>query len=94
MHLHSVLYHQIYIQGWQFVTVVIYFEVGGFIIPSDGYFLFQTLCVFLQIKYTKHIKWDFCSDALVEFGAAGCQGGRNCIYFEHVHVAYQIDGDD
>ena len=51
--------------------------------------------MFLQIEDMKHIKQDFCSDAWVmpkgwDFG--GAQGGQKIIFFEHGHVAYQIDG--
>ena len=62
-----------------------------------------TLCVFLKIKYIKHIEQDFCSDAWVmpqgwNFEAPACQrwgeGGQKFIFFKHGHVAYQIDGDD
>ena len=56
--------------------------------------------MFLQIKDIRHIKWDFCSDAWVmpqgwDLGAVGLRtGGQNFFFFEHGHVAYQIDGDD
>ena len=60
-------------------------------------FLFQTLCVFSQIKVTKHIRRDFYSVAWVmpqgwDFGALGVP--RGSFFFKHGHVAYQIDGDD
>ena len=28
------------------------------------------------------------------FGALGCPGGQKVVYFEHSHVAYQIDRND
>ena len=51
--------------------------------------------MFLQILDMKHIKRDFCSDALVmpkgwDLGAQGVE--KNV--FRLGHVAYQIDGDD
>ena len=47
----------------------------------------------------KHIERYFCSDTLVmpqgrDFGAPGCPGGEQFIFFEHGHMAYRIDGDD
>ena len=61
-------------------------------------FLFQTLCVFSQMKDTKHIRRDFYSDAWLmpqgwEFGALGVPRGSKKI-FKHGHVVYQNDGDD
>ena len=61
-------------------------------------FLFQTLCVFLQMKDTKLIKQDFHSVAWVM-----PQGGTfvrlgvprwSKKKIKHGHVAYQIDEDD
>ena len=50
------------------------------------------------MKDTKHIRRDFYSVAWVmpqgwDFGALGYPGDQ-IIFFKHVHVAYQIDGDD
>ena len=60
------------------------------------FFLYQTLCVFSQMKDTTHIWRDFHSVAWVmpqgwSFGALGVP---RCVFFKHGHVAYQIDGDD
>ena len=62
-------------------------------------FLFQTLCVFSQMKDTKHIRQDFYSVACVmaqgwNLGHWGCPGAQIVFFFKHDHVAYQIDGDD
>ena len=60
-------------------------------------FLFQTLCVFSEIKDVKHIKRDFHSIAWVQgvgLWVAGVPRGTNEFFFEHGHVAYQIEGDD
>ena len=51
------------------------------------------------MKDTKHIRRDFNSVAWVMpqgsvFGALGVLRGSNKIFFEHGHVAYQIDGGD
>ena len=54
------------------------------------------------MKDTKHIRRDFYSVAWVmpqgwDFGALGEWGyprGKTIFFFKHVHVAYQIDGDD
>ena len=64
-------------------------------------FLYQTLCVFSQMKDAKHIRQDFHSVAWVmpqgwDFGALGCPGGggggkKTC---KQGHVAYQSDGND
>ena len=56
-------------------------------------FLYQTLCVFSQMKDTKHIRQDFYSVAWVmpqgwDFGVLGCPGGQKIIFFKHGHVAY------
>ena len=61
--------------------------------------MYQTLCVFSQMKDTKHIRWDFYSFAWFmpqgwDFGALGRPGGQKLIYFKHGQLAYQIDGDD
>ena len=55
------------------------------------------LCVFSQMKDTKHIRQDFYSVAWVMpqgwgFGALGVPRGSQ-FFFKHGHVAYQIDGD-
>ena len=50
-------------------------------------FLYQTLCVFSQMKDTKHIRRDFHS----LLGRLGCPGG---LFFKYGHVVYEIDGDD
>ena len=60
-------------------------------------FLYQTLCVFSQMKDTKHIRREFYSVAWVmpqrwDFGALGVPRGSKKI--KHGHVAYQIDGHD
>ena len=57
------------------------------------------LCVFSQMKDTKHIRRDFYSVAWVmpqgwDFGALEVPKGSNDFFFKHGHVAYQIDGDD
>ena len=48
-------------------------------------FLYQTLCVFSQMKDTKHIRRDFYSAAWVmpqgwDLGALGCPGGQNFFF--------------
>ena len=55
------------------------------------------MCVFSQIKDTKHIRRDMHHVAWVmpkgwDVKALGCQGGSK--KFKYGHVAYQIDGDD
>ena len=45
--------------------------------------LYQTLCVFTQMKDTFNISDD-----------EGGGGGVKKYFFKHGHVAYQIDGDD
>ena len=62
-------------------------------------FLYQTLCVFSQMKDTKHIRRDFYSVARVmpqgsDLGALGVPRGSRKKIFKHGHVAYQIEGDD
>ena len=52
----------------------------------------------VQMKDTKHIRWNFLSVTLVmpkgwDFGALGVPRGST-FFFKHGHVAYQIDGDD
>ena len=56
---------------------------------SNSKILYQTLCVFSQMKDTKHIRRDF------HFGLCGTRGtqGVKQFFFKHGHVAYQIDGD-
>ena len=60
-------------------------------------FLYQMLCVFSQMKDTKHIRRDFYSVTWVipqgwDFGALGVPRGQ--FFFKHGPVAYQIDRDD
>ena len=61
-------------------------------------FWVQTVCVFSQMKDTKHIRRDFHSVTWVmpqgwDFGALGVpKGSKN--FHKRGHVAYQIDGDD
>ena len=52
--------------------------------------------MFLHLEDTKHIKWDFCSDVRVmpKGWDLGVPRGVKNIFFEHDHVAFQIDGDD
>ena len=62
-------------------------------------FLYQILCVFPQMKDTKHIRRDFYSVAWVmpqgwDFGALLVPRGSNNFFSKHGHVAYQIDLDD
>ena len=62
-------------------------------------FFYQTLCVFSQMKDTKHVRRIFYSVAWVmpqgwDFWALGCSGGQTLLFFKHGHEAYQIDGDD
>ena len=69
------------------------------ITKSISKIFYQTLCVFSQMKDTKHVRRDFHSVAWVmpqgrDFGALGCSGGQTLLFFKHGHVAYQIDGDD
>ena len=59
--------------------------------------LYQTLCVFSQMKDTNHIRRDFYSVAWVmlqgwDFWALW--GPRWSFFFKQGHVAYQIDRDD
>ena len=61
--------------------------------------LYQTLCVFSQMKDTKHIRLDFHSVTWVmplgsDLGVLGVPRGSKKMIFKHGHVAYQIDGDD
>ena len=61
-------------------------------------FLYQTLCVFSQMKDTKHFRRDFHSVAWVmpqgwDFGGLGVPRGSN-FFFQHGHVAYQNNGDE
>ena len=56
-------------------------------------FLNQTLCVFIQIKDIKHIKWDFHLVTRVMPQGWDLGGGVQKVkLFEHGHVAYQIKG--
>ena len=60
-------------------------------------FLYQTLCVFSQMKDTKHIRRDYHSVPLVkpqrwEFWALRVPRGSKK-NFKYGHVVYQIDGD-
>ena len=62
-------------------------------------FLYKTLCMFSQMKDTKHIRRDFYSVAWVmpqgwDLGVLGVPRGSKNFFFKHGHVAYQIDGDD
>ena len=55
--------------------------------------------MFLEIKDINHFKQDFHSIALVmsqgwDLWALGCPEGQLIFFFEHGHLAYQIDGDD
>ena len=50
------------------------------------------VCVFSQMKDTKHIRRDFHSVARVmpqgwDFWALGCPGGQKKFFFKHGHVA-------
>ena len=61
--------------------------------------LYQILCVFSQMRDTKHIRRDFYSVVWVmpqgwDFRAQGVPRGSNIFFFKHGHVAYKIDGDD
>ena len=61
-------------------------------------FLYQTLCVFSQMKDTKHIRRDFHSVFWVMpqgwyFGVLRVPR-ESKIFFKHGHVAYQIEADD
>ena len=61
--------------------------------------LYQILCVFSQMKDTKHIRGDFYSVAWVmpqgwDFWVLGVPRGSNNFFFKYGHVAYQIDVDD
>ena len=58
-------------------------------------FLYQTLCLFSQIKDIKHIEQDFHSVAWVMpqgwyLGELG--GGSKFNFSKHGHLAYQIEG--
>ena len=72
-------------------------SISKIFIPN---FVYQILCVFSQIKDTKHIRWDFfillpgsCPRSRT-LGHWGYLGGQTIFFFKHGHVAYQIDGDD
>ena len=60
--------------------------------------LYTKLCVFSQMKDTKHIRRDFHSVAWVmpqgwNFGVLAVPRWSKIYFFKHGHVAYQIDGD-
>ena len=57
-------------------------------------FLYQTLCMFFQIKDIKHIEQDYCFDAWVMHHVwdMGKQGGAKGV--KNGQVAYQIDTYD
>ena len=62
-------------------------------------FLYQTSCVFSQMKDTKHIQRDFHSVPWVMHatgvGLWGARGAKEIIFFfKHGHVVYQIGGAD
>ena len=63
-------------------------------------FLYQKMCVFSQMKDTKHIRWDCQTVAWVmpqgsDLGALGVpRGSKKCFFFKDGHVVNQIDGDD
>ena len=52
--------------------------------------------MFLQIKDLKHIKRDFVmmAESCPRVGRQGVPRESKIIFFEHGHVAYQINGDD
>ena len=54
----------------------------------------HTLCVFSQIKDTKHNKWDFYLVTWVMLQGWDCAGCQKFDLSEHDHVAYQIKWDD
>ena len=54
---------------------------------------YTKLCVFSQMKDTKHIRRDFHSVPWT-LGRWGCPGGSKKLFFKHGHVVYQINGDD
>ena len=61
-------------------------------------FIPNFVCV-VQMKDTKHIRWDFHFVTLVmpqgwDFGALGVPRGVKKNFFKHGHLAYQIDRDD
>ena len=58
-----------------------------------------TVCVFSQMKDTKHIRRDFHSVPWVmpqgwDFWAQGVPRVSKKFFFKHGHVVYQIDRDD
>ena len=55
--------------------------------------LYQIVCVFSQMKDTKHILSPGSCPRGGSLGHWGYSGGSN-IFFKHGHVAYQINGDD
>ena len=61
-------------------------------------FISNFVCVLTNERY-KHIRWDFSSVVWVmpqgwDFGALGVPRGVKHFFFNHGHVAYQVDGDD
>ena len=57
------------------------------------------VCVFSQMKDTKHIRRDIHSVAWVmpkgwDCGVLGCPGVKKVFFFKSGHVTYQIYGDD
>ena len=61
-------------------------------------FLYETLCVFSQMKDTNHIRRDFYSVAWAmpqgwDFWALWVPGW-SVFFFKHGHVAYQINRDE
>ena len=68
------------------------------ITKSISKILYQTLCVFSQMKDTKHIRRDFHSVAWVmpqgwDFGVLAVPRWSKKYFFKHGHVAYEIEGD-
>ena len=73
---------------------IIYFQLQS----QFQRFVYHTLCVFSQMKDTKHIRRDFHSVAWVmpqgwDFWVLAVPRGSKIYFFKHGHVAYQIDGD-
>ena len=61
--------------------------------------LYQTLCVYSQMKDTKHSRQYFYFVVWVmpqgwDWGAGGAQVVKILFFFKHGNVAYQIDEDD
>ena len=59
-------------------------------------FLYQTLCVFSQMKDTKHIRQDFIllPGSCPRGWGLALLGVKNLFFSKHGHVAYQIEADD